>query len=125
MNTTPNLGLPHIHANQSQKEVTANQFADGLDTAIAGSITIDLTEKTEYLLTSTESCQAILVFTGILTAPATIIIPTEAANKKFIVAHHAHGSFPIYFQHSNTQPVTLQPNEHCWLFSDGQQLYTL
>jgi|GEM_PF-2412805 len=125
MNTTPNLGLPHIHANQSQKEVTANQFADGLDTAIAGSVTIDLTEKTEYLLTSTEARHAILLFTGTLTAPTTIIVPTEAANKKWIVMHHCHGNFPLYFQHANTQPVSLEPREHYWLFSDGQQLYTL
>jgi hypothetical protein len=125
MNATPNLGIPHIHANQSQKEVTANQFADGLDTAIAGSITINLTEKIEYLLTSAEARHAILVFTGILTAPTTIIIPTEAANKKWIVMHHCQGDFPLYFQHTNTQPVNLQPNERRWIFSDSEQLYTL
>jgi hypothetical protein len=125
MNATPNLSLPHIHANQSQKEVTANQFADGLDTAIAGNITIDLTEKTEYLLSSTEARQAILVFTGTLIAPATIIIPTESSNKKFIVAHHATGDFPLLLQHTNTQSISLQPNERRWIFSDGERFYTL
>jgi hypothetical protein len=123
MSATPNLSLPHIHANQSQKEVTANQFADGLDTAIAGSIIIDLTNKAEYLLTTVEARHAILVFKGVLTAPATIIIPTESANKKFIIAHHADSNFPIYLQHPNTQSIDLQPGERCWIFSDGQQLY--
>ena len=125
MNQTPNLGLPHIHANQSQKEVTANQFADGLDAAIAGSIIIELTDKTEYTLTTIEAHHAILVFKGTLTVPVTITIPTEQANKKFIVAHHGSGDFPLYFQHANTQPISLQPNENRWIFSDGQQLYTL
>jgi len=125
MNTTPNLGLAHIHANQSQKEVTANQFADGLDTAIAGSIIIDLADKTEYTLTTVEARHAILVFKGILTASNTIIIPTESANKKWIVAHHCNGDFPICFQHVNTESIALQPNEHRWTFSDGEQLYMI
>ena len=123
MNQTPNLGFSHIHANQSQKEVTANQFADGLDTAIAGSMIIDLTDKTEYTLTTIEARHAILVFKGILTVPVTITIPTEQSNKKFIVAHHGSGDFPLYFQHANTQLITLQQNERCWIFSDGEQLY--
>lgn len=125
MNITPNLGLAHIHANQSQKEVTANQFADGLDIAIAGSLIIDLSEKTEYTLTTGEARHAILVFTGLLTASVTIIIPTEAANKKFIMAHHATGSFQIGLQHPNTSSIELQPGERCWVFSDGQQLYAI
>src|SRR6202011_5676 len=95
MSQTPNLGLPHIHANQGQKEVTANQFADGLDIAIAGSLQIELTEKTEYTLTPIEARHAILVFTGALAAPATITIPTESANKKFIVSHQCSGNFPL------------------------------
>jgi hypothetical protein len=125
MNTTPNLGLPHIHANQSQKEITANQFADGLDTAIAGSIIIDLTGKTEYQLNIVETRHAILVFKGVLVEPTTIIIPTENSNKKFIVAHQCSGSFPLRIQHPNTQPLVLQPFERRWIFSDNQQLYTL
>lgn len=123
MNTTPNLGLPHIYANQSQKEVTANQFADGLDTAIAGSIIVDITHQTEYPLTMLEARHAILIFTGLLTAPATIIIPTETANKKFIIAHHAAGNFQLCLQNPNTQSIGIQPGDHCWIFSDGQQLY--
>ncbi len=125
MSNTPNLGLPHIHANQGQKEVTANQFADGLDIAIAGVIKISLDQKSEYTLTTLEARHAILIFTGILTAPTTMIIPTENANKKFIVAHHCEGDFPISLQHVNTSPITLSSNERCWIYSDGEQLYRL
>lgn len=128
MTTTFNLGLSHIHANQGQKEVTANQFADGLDMAIAGSIMIDLSEKVEYTLTTIEARHAILIFKGELTAPATIIVPTENANKKFIVAHECIGNFSIQFQHinnNNDQVTTLQPNEKRWIYSDGMRLYAL
>lgn len=125
MTQTPNLGLPHIHVNQSQKEVTANQFADGLDIAIAGSLMIDLTDKAEYQLNGVEARHAILIFKGILLEPATITIPTESANKKFIVAHHCSGDFPLYLQQVNTPPISLQPFEHRWIFSDGQQLYLI
>lgn len=128
MTTTPNLGLSHIHANQGQKEVTANQFADGLDTAIAGSLVINLDGKTEYTLTTQEARHAILIFKGELTAPATIIVPTENANKKFIVVHECIGNFSIQLQHTsnnNDQATTLQSNEKRWIYSDGQQLYIL
>lgn len=125
MNNTPNLGLSHIHANQGQKEVTANQFADGLDMAIAGCVTINLDEKIEYTLTNLEARHAILIFKGELVASVTIIIPTENANKKFIVHHASRGDFPIHIQHLNSEVVTIQSNERCWIYSDGQQFYTL
>lgn len=122
MNQTPHLGLSHIHANQSQKEITANQFADGLDIAIAGNMIIDLADKTEYTRTTVEAHHAILVFK---TTPTTITIPTENANRKFIIAHHCSGNFPLQLQHVNTQPITVQPHERCWIFSDGEQLYRI
>ena len=124
-NETPYLGLPHIHAHQGQKEVTANQFADGLDTAIAGSIIIPLDQKIEYTLTTVEARQAILIFTGVLTAPTTIIIPTERANRKFIVMHHGSDNFPLLIRHLDTPSITLQPNQRGWIVSDGTQLYLL
>lgn len=125
MNQTPNLGLPHIYANQGQKEVTANQFADGLDTAIAGSIIIDLTNKTEYALNTVEARHAILVFTGVLTAATTIIIPTESTNKKFIIAHECSGNFLLHIQHANNQGIILRPYERRWIYSNNQEIYTL
>lgn len=125
MNQTPNLGLPHIHANQSQKEVTANQFADGLDTAIAGSIIVPLDQKTEYTLNTVEARHAILVFTGVLTASTTITIPTEPANKKFIIAHECSGDFPLHIQHANSQGIILRPYERRWIYSSNQAIYIL
>lgn len=125
MSTTPNLGLSHIHANQGQKEVTANQFADGLDIAIAGSIVINLEGKTEYMLNTIEARHAILIFKGGLISAVNIIIPTENANKKFIVHHAAVGDFPIHIHHPNSVSIAIQPDERCWIYSDGEQFYTL
>jgi hypothetical protein len=117
-----------IHPRQfplSQKEVTANQFADGLDIAIAGSIIIELDGKQEYTLTLLKARHAILVFTGVLTAPVTITIPTEPANKKFIAHHAASGSFLITIKHANSQGIILQPHERRWIYSNHQEIYTL
>ena len=122
---TPNLRLPHIYPNQGQKEVTANQFADGLDVAIAGHLCIELKDGAQYSLTTRQARQAMLTFTGTLTAAVTILIPTEHANKKFIIAHACQGNVPIHLQHPNTPPVTLQPQERRWIYSNGEMLSTL
>ena len=125
MNTTPNLGLTHIEANQGQKEVTANMFADGLDTAIAGSMIIELDGKIEYLLTTRQARHAILVFDGVLTAPMTVTIPIGTSQQKIHRATRGNGEFPDHTQHANRQGIILQPHEHHWIYSDGQQIYTL
>jgi hypothetical protein len=61
---------------------------------------------------------------AILTSP-TVIIPTESANKKFIVQHAARGNLPIRIKHADSQSILLQPYGRQWIFSDGQSLFTL
>jgi hypothetical protein len=50
---TPNLGIPHISASQSQKEVTANTAFDELDEAVAGELIHNMASDANYTLDAT------------------------------------------------------------------------
>lgn len=54
MATTPNLLITHIEANQSQKEVTANEAFDTLDEGLAGELVHNMASDANYTLDTTE-----------------------------------------------------------------------
>jgi hypothetical protein len=126
MTTTPNLGLTHIETNQGQKEVTANTFADGLDNAIAGFISIDVAGDSDVTLDETQAPLALLKFTGVLTGNISVIVPIEAANKKFIFHNETTGDYTLTVKHEeDSDGFILKQGERRWAYSDGAEIYPL
>lgn len=89
MATTPNLLITHIEANQSQKEVTANEAFDTLDEGLAGELVHNMASDANYTLDTTEPAKEhenlVLHITDtgvVLTAQRDIILP---ANKQLHV----------------------------------------
>lgn len=93
MATTPNLGITHIEANQSQKEVTANEAFDVLDEGLAGQLTHNMASDANYTLDTSEPAKEhenlVLHITDtgvVLTTTRDIILP---ATKQMHVAWNA------------------------------------
>lgn len=84
MATTANLNITHIEANQSQKEVTANEAFDVLDEAVAGDLVHDMASDANYTLDTTqpaaehENLMLHITDTGVLlTTTRDIILPSN------------------------------------------------
>lgn len=79
MSQTPNLLITEIDANQSQKEVTANNAFVELDGAITALLSVAMSDA-DYTLSTTEGGEALghaaFVFTGTLSADRHIIVPS-------------------------------------------------
>jgi hypothetical protein len=126
MTTTPNLALTHIESSQGQKEVTANEFADGLDNGIAGYVEIPVDGSSDVTLDNvTQAKFAILKFTGVLTGNINILVPTSAANKKFIIDNATTGDYALTVKHESSTGVILKQHERRWIYSDGTEIYFL
>lgn len=84
MATTPNLLITHIEANQSQKEVTANEAFDTLDEGLAGELVHNMASDANYTLVTTEPSKEhenlVLHITDtgvVLTTTRDIILPDQ------------------------------------------------
>lgn len=84
MATTPNLLITHIEANQSQKEVTANEAFDTIDEGLAGELVHDMASDANYTLDTSEPAKEhenlVLHITDtgvVLTAQRDIILPDQ------------------------------------------------
>jgi hypothetical protein len=84
MATTANLNITHIEANQSQKEVTANEAFDILDEGLAGDLVHDMASDANYTLDTTqpaaehENLMLHITDTGVvLTTTRDIILPAN------------------------------------------------
>src|SRR5687768_13876996 len=75
---TSNLNIPRVDPSrtQEQKDATVNNAFDAFDAAVAGRYTRAISSgETEIALTSEESRNAILEFSGELTADVNVIVP--------------------------------------------------
>jgi hypothetical protein len=93
---SPNLGVGHIAASQSQKEVTANAAFDALDLAMTDLLTIALTAGTDspMVLTAAQALRcAAIRFTG--TAPSGMAVHVPAVTKPYIVINNASGAVTL------------------------------
>jgi hypothetical protein len=89
MSQTPNLLITEIDANQSQKEVTANNAFVELDGAITALLSVSMTDA-DYTLSATEGGEALghaaFTFSGTLSADRHIIVP--ATPKSYLVQNN-------------------------------------
>lgn len=126
-NSTPNLNIPHIATNQSQKEVTANTAFDDLDLAMTDGISINVagsanvTPAPATLLTAFS-----ITLTGTLTGNISLIVP---ANKKlYRFVHNAFdpsiGSYTITVKVSGQPGVVLSHGDKKLLYCNGTDVET-
>jgi hypothetical protein len=103
---SPNLGVGHIAASQSQKEVTANAAFDALDLAMTDLLTIALTSGTEspVVLTAAQALRcAAIRFTG--TAPSGMVVRVPAVTKGYIVINNASAPVTVGLASGGTAAV--------------------
>lgn len=124
-NSTPNLSIPHIATNQSQKEVTANTAFDLLDEAINSSVSVDVGGSVDVTpLVATMLTNFSFTLTGALGASINLIVP---ANKKFYRFHHSAvhpslGDYTITVKVTGQTGVTLYPNDRRLLYCNGTDI---
>jgi len=105
---TPHLDLPDIQANQNQKEVTANDTHAGLDKAMNGDDTVDLSAGGTIALTTAQvRDNGFIEFIG---SPAGAVIVTMPDTKKRRIAFLNNAGQQVTLQNSTTDaanPVVL------------------
>jgi len=92
--STPNLGVAHIAAAQTSKEVTANTAFDDFDGAITALESINCagnTDVTPNATTTTFSRR--LKLTGALTGNINLIVPTSA--HEYVIDNQTTGAFTV------------------------------
>lgn len=90
---TTNLGITYIAQSQALKELTANVAFDVFDAAIAGVASKSVAGGTDVTLTATEARNAVLTFTGLLTANINVIVPTS--NKLYVIYNNTTGAYTL------------------------------
>lgn len=120
MTQTPNLLLDHIAANQSQKEVTANDAFDGLDKALCQPTPVAMSDANLTLTDAQMLGSVYIKFTGTLTAARTITVPVHA--KMIIIENGTTGGFALNVQVPSGSPITFNSGELKLLYCDGTGL---
>ncbi|HEX4499866.1 MAG TPA: hypothetical protein VH187_01665 [Scandinavium sp.] len=115
MSGTPNLSLGHLLASQSQKDVTVNQSLDGLDQAVAGTTSLDVSAGGTFTLTSAQWLNLRLLLTGTPSATVTIRLPIN--KKSYIVDNHCGQTATVGYTSGTT--VNVSASTMAWLYFDG------
>lgn len=122
MAQTPNLLLTEVAANQNQKEVTVNDALINLDGAIAGQVSIAMTDA-DYTLSTGEGNQALgnmaFQFTGTLSAGRNIIVP--ASKKIYFIQNSTTGGHDLTVKTPSGSgvSVTVSSTSYTIVYSDG------
>ncbi len=117
---TSNLNIPRIDPSQTQeqKDATVNNAFDAFDTAIAGKYARAINSgETEIALTSEESRNAILEFSGELTADVNIILPDNT--KAWAVYNGTTGAFTLTLKTLAGVGLAVPQNARQVVYSDG------
>jgi hypothetical protein len=122
VSATPNLGLAHILASQSSKELTANQAFDGLDEAIAGTTTLDVTAGGTFTLTQPQWIDMRLKLTGTPGAGVNVVVPL--ANPKLYIVDNECGQNATV-KGSSGASVTVPTGTLALLYCDGTNVLQL
>lgn len=122
---TQNLGLEKP-ATGEQAGVwgdTANNDYDFLDTGIDGSLHVALSASSYNLNTAqgaaSQGRYKVIVWTGALTAQATVNITPNTAQKIYIMQNATSGGFAISFQQGTGGTFLLQPGSSAIIYCDG------
>jgi len=104
---------------------TANKDYDILDNAIDGNLQIPLSASTYSLdagklgESSAEGRNKVIIWTGTLTAGATVTITPNTAQKLFIMTNATIGGFPISFSQGSGGSFSLNAGCSAIIYADG------
>jgi hypothetical protein len=121
---TPYLGITHIAESQNEKEVTANDAFDSLDSAINGNSAIAMTDA-DYTATNLILAGAVFFgVTGTLTADRNFILPTGQA-RLFVIENGTTGSHSLVVKTASGSTAAVTNGSVKILYSDGTNVIAL
>lgn len=125
-NATPNLGIPHIATNQSQKEVTANTAFDDLDLAMTANVAISVSGSADVTPAPSTLMQGFsFELTGTLTGNIHLIVP--ATPKFYRIYHNASspsiGDYTVIVKVAGHTGVVVNPQQTRLLYCNGVDVF--
>ncbi len=117
MATTDNLLITKIDVGQSQKEVTANEAFDDLDTAISDVLSKSVAGGSEVTLTDAEALSMVQEYTGALTASINVNVPTR--HKVYIINNGTSGAYTLTVKTSAGSGIAVAQGKVAILYCDG------
>lgn len=106
MTGTENLGLTPISSGQAQKEVTANENAEILASAMTGQLSVAMADANQTLATSDAQQNATFICTGALTANRNLIVPVGVL-RQYDVANNTTGSHSVVVKTPSGTGITI------------------
>ena len=117
MATSPLLLIPHIVQGQKQKEVTANQAFDILESAIAETSSFDAAGTASVSLGDAGARPIIIDLTGALTGVKTVVVPQRS--KLYIFKNSTTGGFDLQVDTGIGTPISLANGFYTYVYCDG------
>jgi hypothetical protein len=122
--STPYLLISHIASAQTQKELTANEAFDFLDSAINAQVAFAMGDADITLSQIQAASGGVLQFTGALTADRFVNLP--ASNRAIIVRNGTTGGHNIIVQVTGGAGASVAvPNSIVALYCDGADVFAL
>lgn len=122
--STPNLGIAHIAAAQTQKEVTANDAFDKLEEAMCDSLSKAMADANQTLTTVEAFENLLIICTGALTGAKDLVVP--AAKKAYIIKNNATGGFAVTCKTPSGTGVAVGPSDgYVHLYCDGTNVVAI
>lgn len=115
--TTTNLGIAKPQPGQSQPSTTIATGFDSFDSAVAGRLSKSVAGSSNVTLTASESRNAIIETTGLLTGSINVIVPTS--NKLFLWYNGTTGAFTLTVKTSGGTGIAVTQGNRVWLYCDG------
>lgn len=117
MPTSPLLVIPHIVQGQNQKEVTANEAFDILESAIAETSSFDASGSGSISISDTDARPMIIELTGVLVATKTVNVPQRS--KLYIIKNSTTGGFDVLLGTGIGIPIKLANGFYTFIYCDG------
>lgn len=96
MPTTPNLGITHVQATDTDKVTKINTALQAFDTALCAAVTIALSGSTYTMSAATLQSGICFIFTGALTGDCTVTLPS-GISRFFLAVNQTTGGHNIIF----------------------------
>lgn len=117
------LAIPLVAANQNQKEVTLNEAINLLDRSTNADASVVLADANLTLTAAQLRQNALLTFTGTLTAPRVITLPV--GKRQILLRNATSGGHLLEVGYATGQRATIPPAASILLQADGTHCVAL
>jgi hypothetical protein len=117
------LAIPLVAASQNQKEVTLNEAVNLLDRSSNADATIALADANLTLTAAQVRQNALLSFTGTLTAPRVLTLP--AGKRQILLRNATAGGHALEVGYATGSRATIPPNASAVIQADGTNCIAL